>query len=279
MMRFVQSLGIAAWALRSVAALLARPIIWVPFILVAGVQALVLILLIWFHSPALQAVGLPLVRLLGGENATHYPMLFYSLPTMFFRVNLAIAVLVTSIAGGAATLLFARGFGLDGVRTAWRDALRRAPALMIATLVMVAIIIGIAGLAGLVPREMYLNNAVVRWVTRGGTLLLFVVVQSLFAYATPWIVLRGHSAWPAIRDSVRVTGRTLLPTLVVVGVPAVLIFPLSYASGRVDLIAEKLKPEIVGGLLGMEVTAQLVLTFLLVGAVTRLFLWRMEAAR
>jgi hypothetical protein len=76
-----------------------------------------------------------------------------------------------------------------------------------------------------------------------------------------------------------VTFRTLLPTLIVIGVPAALLVPLSYATSRVDLIASKLKPETVAALLGLQLVCQALVTFLLVGAITRMFLWRVEEER
>ena len=277
--RFLQSLGVAAWAFRAVVGALGRARIWLPFLIVAGVQGGVLLLLVHFHRAALLPLGEPLVRWLGGEGALHYPSLYYALPGMFFRANLIISALIASIAGGVATLLFAHAFGLDQEIPVWKRALRCGPKLIVVTLVMVVIIFGIAGLASLVPAQLSLANPTVRWGTRAAMMVLFIAVQSFFAYTTAWIVLMGHRLWPAMRDSFRVTGATLLPTLTVVAIPTVLLFPLSYASGRVDFIASHLRPETIGGLVGLQLIGQILLTFLLVGAVTRLFLWRMEASR
>lgn len=274
-----QFLGVAAWAWRGVAALTSRPVIWLPFLLVVCVQAAVLLLLVLFHHRALLPFGLPLIRLLGGEGATHYPVLYYALPTMFFRVNLVISVFVASIAGGAATLLFARAFGFGEEHKAWNRALRCAPTLIAVTLLVAGLLFGIAGLATFVPKELALRSFEVRWGTRGAMMILFILVQSFLIYTTAWVVLMGHRIWPAIRDSVRVTLRTFLPTVIVVGIPVVLLFPFSYASGRVDLVANKLRPEVLVGLLSAQVVCQILVTFFLVGAITRLFLWRVEADR
>ena len=62
----------------------------------------------------------------------------------------------------------------------------------------------------------------------------------------------------------------------IVGVPAFLLYPFTYAAGRVDLFATKLNPETIGVLLTTRIALELVLGFLLLGCVTRLFLWRME---
>jgi hypothetical protein len=145
--------------------------------------------------------------------------------------------------------------------------------------VLTGVVYGIGTAAGALPREFLLGNAAVRWGIRGIILLLMVLVQGFIAYATAWIVLMGHGFWRAVRDSARVTVRTFLPTMIVVAVPALALFPLSYASTRVDVIAGRLKPEMVTALIGVELLAQVVLTFVLLGAITRLFLWRVEAAR
>jgi hypothetical protein len=248
-------------------------------VLVGGLQIALLLLIISFHYPALLPFGLPLVKLLWGESATHYPFLYLVLPTMFLRTSLALNVIVASIAGGAATLLFARAFGFGGEDKAWRRAFRCAPTLIVITLLMVGILFGIWGLASLIPRELTLQNSMVRWGTRGATLALFVFAQSLLVYATAWVVLMGHKLWPALRDSVRVGLRTFLPTVIAVGVPAVLLYPFSYAWTRVDFIASRFRPEMIPNLLGAEVVCQVVLTFILVGTITRMFVWRMEASR
>lgn len=233
----------------------------------------------FFHHRAILPIGLPLIKLLGGEAATHYPILFYALPTMFSRANLVVDVLIASIAGGAATVLFARASGFADTHKAWGWAWRCAPTLIPMNILVMGLLFGVAALGRLVPRELVLQNAMVRWGIRGGTMLLFIVIQSFFVYTTAWVVLMGHKIGPAFRDSFRVTLRTFLPTLLVVALPALLLFPISYAGSRVDVIASKFRPEVVVGVLGAQIALEILATFLLVGAATRLFLWRTEAAR
>ena len=64
-----------------------------------------------------------------------------------------------------------------------------------------------------------------------------------------------------------------------IAVPTALLYPLIWVSGRVDLFASKLRPETITAILGARLGAELILTFFLVGAITRLYLWRMEASR
>ena len=259
-------------AFRSAVPLIVRPRILLPFLVMAAAQFGALGLLVWFHEQAILPVALPLVRLLGGETATHYPVFFFALPTMFSRVGLVLAVFLFSVAAGAATLLFARAFGFKSDGNAWKRALRVAPVLIILTALEGLLLFGLSLLAEPVPQD----SQWLRWGTRGGLLLGFIVIEAFLVYSTAWVMLAGHNIVQAIRDSIRVTTRTLLPTLLIVGIPAIALYPFSYLSGRVDLIATKLRPEMVTALLTTRIVLETLLTFLLIGAITRLFLWRLE---
>lgn len=274
-------LSVAGWALRGPFALFFRPSYWKPFLLIAAVSAAYLLVLVLFYSPVLLPATLPLLGFLGGEAATHYPYLYYLLPSMFEKGSLVINVLVSSIACGAATLLFARAFGFKSVAgdSIWKWAWRCAPWLIIAALLETLLQLGAARLIGLVPQKLFLQNGMVRWGTRAAMMGLSILIQGLFLYATAWIVLMGSKAFAAVRDSFRVTLRTFLPTMFVVAIPVVLLFPLNYAAGRADLIVEKFRPEMMGTLLAVHMLLQMILIFLVVGAATRLFVWRVEAAK
>jgi len=240
--------------------------------LMAAAQFGALGLLVSFHEQAILPVALPLVQLIGGEAATHYPTFFFALPMMFSRMVLVLSVFVFSVLSGAATLLFARAFGFESEGNAWKRALRAAPTLIILTAIAALLLFGLSQLATSAP----VDRRIMRWGVRGGLLVTFVLIESFMIYSTAWVMLKGHKIFPAIRDSIRVTSRTFLPTLLVVGIPTLLLYPFSYLSGRVDLVANKLRPEMVTALLGTRIAIEMLMTFLLIGAITRLFLWRME---
>jgi hypothetical protein len=278
-MNLYRSFGIVGRAWRSVFPAVARPALWVPFLTIAAVQGAALALLVSFHQPSLQSLGVPLVRLLGGDDAVHYPALFVRLPLMYSRADMVLSVLVGSLAYGAATLLFARRFGFEDGEAATRAALRRAPALFLITAITVLALWGLGKVVELVPRDLLLGNRLVRWGTRGGFLCSQILIQSLMAYGTAWVMLEGHSAFPALRDSVRVTVRTFLPTVLLVAIPLLLLYPLNYLAQRVDLVVLKLRPEGIIWVLSAYIASVTLFGFFLVGALTRLFLWRLEAAR
>lgn len=266
---------VVSWAWRGAAACSLRPRIWAPLLIAFGIQTALLLTLILFFHPVLLPLALPLVRALGGPEATHYPALYYSLPAMVTRMNVVVDTAITSILVGIATLLFARAFGSDTPENTVRRAIRRAPALIVTSAVTLGVLVLGDRLTALVPMDLVNRSFFLRWGMRGFSMFLFIIVQSLMAYTAAWIVLAGHGIWPAIRDSVRVTARTFIPTFLVVGIPVVIMFPISYMTRG----AARLKPEMVANLLGLGLVVQLILTFFLVGAITRLFVWRLEATR
>src|SRR5262245_43400238 len=208
-MNLFLSLGVAVRAYRSVLPLMLRPSNWLPFLFLAAVQFGALGLLVGFHHPLLAPLGVPLVRLLGGEKAMHYPVLLLYLPGMYSKLVVVLAVLVASVAVAIATLHFARGLGFEGGPGA--RVRGRVPTLVLVSIPPTLAIVGLSMLAGLVPPQLFLESSMVRWSVRGALLAAIILVQSFVSYTTAWVVLQGHSAVAAWRDSIRVTARTFLP--------------------------------------------------------------------
>ena len=278
-MNIFLSLGVAGRAYRSILPLMLRPAHWLPFLALAAVQYVALGLLVAFHQPAVAPIGVPLIRLAGGDKAMHYPMMFLYLPSMYSRIMLVVAVLFASVVVAFATLRFARTLGFAPAGRAPTSIRRQLPTLILVSVPPTLAILALSWLAGQVPTDLILSNAKVRWAVRGGVLLAVVLVQSFVSYATAWVVLQGHSVVAALRDSCRVTARTFLPTFLVIAIPVVALYPISYLMQRVDLFVGKLRPETIAGLLALRIAAELLFGFLIVGAITRLFLWRTESAR
>jgi hypothetical protein len=248
-------------------------------LIIAASQVVVLVLLLSFHRSAVLPFVLPVIQLVIGDAATHYPLFFFALPAVFSRVDLAISALVASLMVGIATLMFASVYHGKSQEGAWKTALKRYPVLLGTTIVMLTVLFLVSKAQSLVPQDSFRGNAMIRWGTRAGVLLVFILVQSLFAYGSAWIVLRGRSVLAAIRDSIRLAWRTLLPTFLLIAIPTLLLYPINYLTGRPDLIADKFRPETMVGILGVKIALEVILGFLLVGAITRVFLYRLEEAQ
>lgn len=277
-MYILRSIGVSSRAWLSVLRVATRPTLWLPFLAIAAVQLAVVAFVLGFHRSVVMPFALPLIRLIGGDQATHYPSLYFWLPEILSQIGLVVSVVFESLAVAVATLLFASAFGMRHDDSVLQRVARFVPRIILATLIPAAVVFAIGKSTSLLPDDLAVNR-VARWATRAGFLLVVTLVQCLVAYAIAWIVLRAAGPIHALRNSVRVTKSTFLPTLIVVGLPILIVFPFHYIVGRTDLFITRFSPETIAGVVVARSIVELVLGFLLVGAITRLFLWRMEASR
>ena len=277
-MNLFRAAGMVVWAVRSAAACALRGRIWLPFLAIAGIQAVTLAMVLNFHWGILSPFVVPLITGFAGPAATHYPNFYLSLPVIFSRVSLILSVLVTCMLVGASIVLFAQAFGRVEYMSPWKTARKRYPALVIATAILAVCLFGVPYLSLLIPRDAMLGNGMVRWGVRGVLLLFSILVQSFLIYAAAWILLRNERALKAVADSFRITRSTFLPTFVLVALPAVLLYPLSFLDSRADLFVTKFRPEAVTGLILLQIVLEILFGFLLVGATTRIFIYQTEEA-
>ena len=266
------------WSARSAFACSLRGRIWLPFIAIAALQLLLLGGLLNFHHAALAPVFMPIVTAFAGSDSIHYPNFYLALPLVFSRVTLILSAVLACVMVGAAIVLFAQAFGRVEHLPAWRAAWKRYPSLLAATLLLAACMFAIPYLARVVPNNMLLENQMVRWSVRGALLFLSIVVQTLLIYAAAWILLRNERLLPAIGKSMGLAWSTFLATFVVVAVPALLLFPVGFLASRSDLFVNKFSPETMVALVVTQIVLELVLGFLLVGAITRIFIYQTEEA-
>jgi len=276
-MTLFRSLAVAGWALRSAARQAAKPALWIPFLLIAALQILGLEAILGFCRPGISTVALPLVRWVGGDAATHFPTFYVALPVIFARWDLVLGVVVASLTTGAAAALFARAYG-QTAPGAWSTAARRYFPLTGVALVAALLSLVVFVLGNQVLQQVMADRAL-RWTARLGMMAVFVVVESFLVYASVGIVLEGWGFLGSIRHSAGVAAALFVPTVVLVGLPVFLVFPLDYLAECSNLFLTKLRPELMTGVLFLKIAAELVLTFLLVGAVTRVYLWRCREER
>ena len=273
----MRSISIVGWSYKNIIARMFRGSLWVPFLVVAATQALLLLVLVNFYQPALQWLGVPVMKLSGGEGSLHYPFNFMALPLAVARAEMAVGVLVASVASGAATLLFAKALDRGVGEAPWKSAFRRYPALLVYGLILGVLMFGTFYLQNLVPRDMVLESRGIRWGSRFGILGLAILIQSFLVYATAWMMLRGQSLGAALKSSVRFTGRNLVPTVILVAIPVLIKYPISWLQGRSDMFVSKFKPEALAAVLWADIAVEMVLTFLMIGTLTFFFLWKQEA--
>ncbi|KPJ59857.1 MAG: hypothetical protein AMJ46_09515 [Latescibacteria bacterium DG_63] len=260
---------------RLVISVLGRRRLLVPF-LILGVAELVTIgALSAFYAPSLSPAMEPVVRLFGGEAATHYPQLYVAFPSLVERSFAAVHILLGSFLMGAATMLFWRTFsrGRCSLPEGFDEARRRYPQLLAVALVIVFLAVTLSTAAYRLASGGDGGILSAPFVARGIAVVLGLLVQTLAAYAVPSIIISNLGFLRALRRSLEVVARNPLVTFLIVVVAFVPHVPLRYVASKSLFIVEKLRPELVAWLTGLDVLVGIVTGFFLIGAMTRLYLF------
>lgn len=265
-MNLIQAVGVTASAWLSALRGMLRPPVREPFLLLGGIELLLLIGLGFFHAPLLAPALLPVVRTLGGEGAIHYPEHFWALPELLRDASLAVHLLLAPFALATAVLRFA------GERGRWSQASRRAPALLGIGLLGPGLTWTITTLFDLIPTEVALRSFVIRMGLQGVELLLIALVYTALAYAIAGVVLGERPIGRALAGSITLAGLLPLPTFFLVAVPLAALFPLDFFLFEMDVSQTGLAPETVGLLLALRVVLRMFLVALATGGLTDLYL-------
>lgn len=244
-----------------------------PFVLVGGIQLILLIALGHFHTPALAGFLTPVVRWLGGEGATHYPDHFWALPEVIRGADTILAILFTFIAWGVATLRFSE-------RAApWSAGFRRSGALMGIGLLSAGTVWIITSLFDLIPIEITMRSFIIRMGFQGIELLMIVLVQSLLAYAIAFVLLDGRTFGGALAGSVGFFRQRWMTTFLLLALPAAILFPMTFFLFEMNMDEAGLVPEGVGMLLTVRLVIRVFFDVLVVGGLTFVFLGRKAESR
>lgn len=270
-MNVFRPIGIAGLAWRDAARGLGRPDVWWPVATLSGLEVALVLLMLGFASPLVLPVALPLVRLLGGETATHYPAHLYALPAMFEEAMRVPRALLLPIVAAAVSLRFAVFYGVlarDVSPSLGRSTL--LPLLTIGALVL-AVPAAIDALLELAASRVVPSLAAARpRVSATVTVLTF----GLLVYAVCAIALRRKGLFGAFREAARRASSFAVPTILIVAVPLALLHPLAVALPRADLQGASLRPELTIVLLAIRIALEAVVIVLVMGASTRLFVTR-----
>lgn len=237
-----------------------------PIALYALAQALYLAIIVNFHLPVLAGVMAPVVRILGGGAAVHYPQLFVAMPAIFNKGSLLIGAILGAYVWGVAVIAIANRFGRAS-GSPWRDALRRFPHLFLAQLPVVLIV-----LATFFLTEVALAGADVKGNAKRlmlyGPIPFGILVESIFLFAPIAVVLEGRSAASAIARSFGIWRSNGLAALLIVGLTTLPHIPTYWVLQRSATLVSRFSPETILLVLGGDVFLRLVTNVILVVAAT-----------
>jgi hypothetical protein len=254
---------------------LRRRVALVPLVVYAGVQLIVLAMLVFFAYPPFASTVAPLIRWRLGEAALHYPTCYLALRSSFGQADVVISVVIGAVVTAAAVWLFASYYtgGDAKAGDGWREAFKRfIPVILTAFVAMVLV-----QLVTRVPTTFWGHLADDRparfRMLRMAAIAVVLAVQALFVYAIPYILLGRRRIGGAIGGSFALAFKNPVTTYLIVAVPTALELLPAWLSKNGATIAYRFAPEGLTVVLVVWVAVILYSTYFTLGAATRFFLY------
>ena len=270
-------------------ALRRTPIILSPFLIFVLIELIALIFLFLIpRAPLRSALG-PIVTTLWSETFLHYPSNFLLLPKLASLSRMVLTVLFGSLLTGAAVNMYYLWFQKKTIkpRAALKTVLKRYVHLFIAVLLFTLIFYFtskftkiilvryfMAGHAKLlfIPFGIWLGP-----ILSGINFILAILLQCLFVYVIPLIVIEKLNALKSILRSVLLFKRLFLTTIIIVTLAMVLYLPTVILIYNSAFLLNKFFPEIILWVLFFSaILSSLVIDPLITLSATQLYLANKE---
>lgn len=254
---------------------------FLPFIVYAILQLFFLYGLVNFVNPPFSGIFIPIIKKFFGESALHYPNFFFVLTALFNQMNLVISGIFGIIIIGAATYLFSASFNEEhfGSGTAFGKTLPKYGSLFVLwfleTALTLAMVIGLPLLLTNFLQPDYRSGQIIEL----GGLFLGIFVASMFAYTTALIILDNQTLGRSISLTLSIFKKNPFISFLLVAVPTLMYFPISFLSKKPHLFINKFSPEMLATLLGTGVILSMITSYFQIGSITRFYLLLTEKQR
>jgi hypothetical protein len=261
------------------------PVIIVPFLIIALLEAIVLTLAYLAPRSPLSAILAPPIRALfhypfgstgSGEAFLHYPINFLLLPRLLYIGQIIIGATVGAVMTALAVRMISQAN--EGLRPTWGINLRDGIFRYFTLLIFWGVIFFLetAASRGL-PRffSSHLLKQLIFYLSLG----IVVLVETFFAYGVAAIMLENQRTWRAILRTLSVAGRTFLPTLILVFVPLLFQILFVFIGGKIPQLMVKFFPEITLFILGASILVTFITDCILRTSTVILFLVKKDTER
>jgi len=254
---------------------------FVPFLLYAIIQTLLLFSLLNFSKSPFSGLFVPLIRSLFGEPALHYPNFFIVLSPLYSQFNIVLSGLIGIVIIGMATYIFAGTFNGDrnGLGQSFKITLPKYGILFIIWIIETAftllMIIGVPQILNSLLQPSYRLSRIFELVG----LLLAIVVASIFAYTTVLIILDKQKLFQSIAKTFLIFKKNAVTSFFLVALPTLLYFPINYLTRKAPMLVTKFSPEIIVILLGTGILISFFSSYFMIGSITRFYFLLSESKR
>ncbi len=268
--------------------LMSEPRVLIPFCLLAVIE----IFALWFlscspHFP-INVIMAPPIKSIWGPTYLHYPYIYELLPRMFYYAKIVIGVMIGALTSGMAVLMvyyYKKSRRID-IKEIFFAVLKRYVSLFILAIILFTCVHFVMKEPSvLLLKYFFAKHAKLLflgpkfWFGIFLPVLQFVmavVLQALFVYAIPYIVIKEKKFIPALVLGVGLFFKKFLKTFVAVLVPMFLYIPVTIIRANMSLIAGMFNPEaivvvlligIVVGTVIVDALVTLATTLIFIGAI------------
>ncbi|MBI5873805.1 MAG: hypothetical protein HZB36_06650 [Candidatus Omnitrophica bacterium] len=259
--------------------IVAKPIILVPFCILAVFETLAL----WFlscspHFP-INYVMAPLIKSIWRRIYLHYPLIYELVPRVFYYAKIIIGVLLGSVTSAAAVLIVARSKAKEEVdiKKVFLFVLKRYVTLLLLSVILFVSVHYLMKQPQVLlfkyfrsfPKFLFIGpkfwfNVFLPVLT----FILAIVLQGIFVYSVPFVIIKGKKLLAALLSGFVLFARNLIKTLLVVLVPMLLYIPVTILRNNAVFLADKFAPEVIMAILFLGILVGTVVVDCLVTVAT-----------
>jgi len=227
--------------------------VFYPFIGLAFLQILALYFLFLAPRPPISTVLAPIVRAFWGENFLHYPFNFILLPKLYNYAEIILSVIVGAAMTGMTVDLVrqAKKRIPPGLKAGLKNSFKRYLSLIgvwIVTFILVSVVFRVPQFIMSKYHIGATSSLFSQWNVSRLLLVVSVLVglmiEALFVYAIPSIMLEQKRTWKAIARSFSLAKRNFLVTFIVVSVPMIFVILMGFVKRKIPMLIDKTFPEI-----------------------------------
>ena len=295
-MKFKEKLQIVSKVWRAAVELVARyPRVLFPFILVGIMDGLLLTIIYMAPRPPFARFLAPIIRAFWGEGFLHYPTNFVLLPKIFQYAHIAMIGFAGVIMTGMAIGLIDQA--VKGVKPAFFSSLKYAASRFFALATVWFSMFGLVSMTfrgtGFLINKMQAMGMFEGVITRQAVgeaaywtnIFISMVVEVLFLYAIPSLILERKSIFGAFKKTFVLARKYFTATLVLVMCPSVLYLGIIFLRRNIGSLTSMFFPEVILYILGAGIVISVIIDFMVTTSGTLLFLmdkqggWVLEGSK
>ncbi|MFH1783834.1 MAG: hypothetical protein ABH868_02900 [bacterium] len=209
----------------------------------------------------------------------HYPVNFLLLPKLFHYGNIIFSVIIEGFIAGMTVAMVCqakRGIG-PRIRTNCRKAFRRyLPLVAVWILLLGLMTLVFKGPSFLITKYYTVHAGIFRQgnfmlMAFGASLLVAIMIQAIFAYAIPAVMIEQKKTFKALERSIAILKGLSFKTFLLVLIPTILTFVMMVLKFKLPALMKAFFPEITLYVMVLNIILIAFSNYLLFSSVTILF--------